>query len=354
MKISLIALLILSTTANAKIRISKNLFGSYSLYSNDCQELETEVNSIVDWYKHSEGKECSRPRVYRDKFNKNSHNTNCRVTITKCLPEHVKKYNGTSPKTDGPNCWNLSLVMTGILPQLRYSTPEEMDFYMNPPLCRALQNGEDRKPGDIGAIRYGNGEEIHGFIRVTDNISYSKNGYVKQSPYELQSQKNVYDAYGINNMPKNCLDNRIDENCYSGVEFYRCISMKEYLKNTSDQDDGQLEKAVKNLDKLDCATGQISFTGAEAVLDDNTIDTIQTLTDALTRSLSEELSHKNVDELSEKEAFILGATKLRLNAIDAQLSIYQYNDKFRKSFKELLTLRQLVRESKRELEELNN
>lgn len=157
----------------------------------------------------------------------------CVYNITNCIPSHVAKYEGVNPQESGPNCWNMSLVFKEILPALRYSTPEEMSFYMNSPLCRMLKKDEKRVSGDIGAIRVineGNFKEFHGFIYISDKIAYSKNGFHKSSPYSLQSLDNVYSVYDVTEKSQ-CRANELNSSldCDIATSFYRCISMKEYL-----------------------------------------------------------------------------------------------------------------------------
>lgn len=150
--------------------------------------------------------------------------TQCRHDITSCVPQHVVKYHLSHPENNGPNCWNLALVMKGIIPSMRYTSPEEMAFYMRPPLCQVIAANEKPKAGDIGAIRTAEHSklksELHGFIYISDKVAYSKNGLSRQAPYALQSLDHVYKEYGV---PQDG----------TSVDFFRCISFKEYLEKNN-------------------------------------------------------------------------------------------------------------------------
>ena len=110
------------------------------ILSGACEERKSIYHSLLPWRTNAKsGQMCEPPPVAGESGG------SCNLDITDCVPEHVVKYHGATPEVDGPNCWNLSLVMSKILPAMRYSTPEEMNFYMRPPLCRALKDGEKKE-----------------------------------------------------------------------------------------------------------------------------------------------------------------------------------------------------------------
>jgi hypothetical protein len=72
-----------------------------------------------------------------------------------------------------------------------------MNFWMTSPLCQERKPDESPAPGDIIAIRDDTGGEVHGFIYLTGDLAYSKNGYAQGTRYELQSPKKVFDVYDV-------------------------------------------------------------------------------------------------------------------------------------------------------------
>jgi hypothetical protein len=146
----------------------------------ECSQIKSNIDSIKQWTL-SRSAPCSEdPKISADTANKY-----CRADVSSCLPPEVISYSAKEAFVNGPNCWNLAMVMSGVLPALRYSTAEEMAFFMNSPLCRQLKPGEKKRPGDIGAIRTDD-KEFHGFMWVSDDIVFSKNGFDRNAPYALQ------------------------------------------------------------------------------------------------------------------------------------------------------------------------
>ncbi|EQC46214.1 hypothetical protein [Bacteriovorax sp. Seq25_V] len=228
---------------------------SLTLKGNNCKDLNKEFNDIKKWSakkfksKNSE----SKPDCKCDE------ETNiCKINIDKIAPEIVKLYQDRTPKFNGPNCWNSTLVTTGILPHPRYSTPEEMEFWMKSPLCREKKLDEEMEPGDAIAIRNFEGE-YHGFIYVSDKISWSKNGYNKRAKYDLQGTENVFDVYGV---PEKCqriaVQAEIPKECAKYANVYQCRSWNEYwseVKESANVD----EDIDTRLDNIDCLTSKYVF-----------------------------------------------------------------------------------------------
>ncbi len=188
-----------------------------------CEAVSAHTQSLRQWALTSgeATPSCPHPPVQQD--------GSCVVEVTQCLPAHVRRYEGAPPAQAGPNCWNLALVMSGILPGLRYATPEEMTFFMGPPLCRPLALGEARRPGDVGAIRDAEDGEVHGFIWISDTLTYSKNGMSTESAYRVQPLAAMMDLYQVEDTPA-CRGLGGDTNeCGNRTQYYRCMSTDEYL-----------------------------------------------------------------------------------------------------------------------------
>jgi hypothetical protein len=305
-------------------RVNDELF----LKGKNCELVKKQIMSLEQWNKVSSDKDCNISKGdYKEHILNNKKS--CKVNISTCVPEHVKKYHSRSPEVYGPNCWNLSLVMANILPNLRLSTPEEMEFFMKPPLCRAIKENEKKLPGDIGAIRNEEGEEIHGFIYVSEELVYSKNGTNKASPYALQSINDMNEIY-FKEYPEKCKKYEISSNCTPVQKFFRCISMKEYLENestNSTENENENEFVLPSLENLECHIGNSSF-NKSVFGNQEALSLISKSMKALDFYINEELK-TDIKQQSEKEIFILTSTKLRIDSIMTHLqtvSMLEFSD----------------------------
>ncbi len=208
--------------------IIRNNEDNIILRANTCEEITSEISILNNWLKNSGSKTCS-PFIDTIDADLNRLDQKCEANITSCVPNHINLFHNKSPYISGPNCWNLTLVKSGILQNLRYSSPEEMKLYLNSPLCEALQKNQQRLPGDIGSIKTYDNELIHAFVYVSEKLVYSKNGVEKINPYALQELNTVYDEYHLNSLPDQCRENTMDPNCSIGIEFYRCKSLQGFL-----------------------------------------------------------------------------------------------------------------------------
>lgn len=296
------------------------------LEAKDCSN-ETELRDIYASLKQWTTSIESEVDCPNFTFKKDS--TNCQIDITKCVPKHVKKYQDVNPAFSGPNCWNLALVMKEILPGLRYSSADEMSFYMGPPLCRNLKNGEALKPGDVGAIRNIHNNKIqesHGFIYISDKIAYSKNGFHHLSPYALQSLDNVYQTYDVPDKAE-CRKNQIDldNDCDVAVSYYRCISLSQYLKENPNVPKEVLT-TLENVSLFEgCALTQNTIEGipVSGVFKALIKSSVQALTEFL---ISQKKKVDKSKRSNDETDFILGSLQLRLKAISDQLKITPDNE----------------------------
>jgi hypothetical protein len=287
-----------------------------SLSAISCEEVTTIRNSLAAWTKDS--KDHIICPMQTPALNKKGNL--CKVDITQCVPEHVLKYHGVISKDIGPNCHNLVLVMAGILPGLRNVSSNEFIFYINSPLCKPLENDQQRMPGDIGAIRKiqpSGEEESHAFIYISDKIAYSKNGFGNKndSPYALQSFNYVLDEYDVPNK-KECHQNKIDRNpaCPSALSFYRCESVEEYLKNTNSIPN-ELIIALKEIKKFEtCTLGPSLIQGR--ILNPKNTQNLKDVTLTLINFLE---TQKREEIKNEKNSFVLLSLQLRLDSIVKQL-----------------------------------
>lgn len=184
----------------------------------------------------------------------------CYQKVTAQLPEFAKNKQFKKSAKDGPNCWNATLVAAKIVPQVRYTSQEEMNFWMSSPLCREKRLNEPLTPGDIIAIRDGSIGESHGFIHISENLSFSKNGYDRTMAYSLQDPQFVFDLYDVS---PEC-QRKVGEpsGCRSWANYYTCESMDDYLKKNPIRDD-DLKEVYKSINDIECKLSDLAFGGVK-------------------------------------------------------------------------------------------
>jgi len=293
------------------------------MQGKDCSELRTEVGALNQWMEN--GRLPGRCEVMTRDGKSSIYSPDAKdcppVDISACVPPLVNEVHGYRPKNEGPNCWNLCLVMQHVLPGLRYTTPQEMTFFLQSPLCRKLDATENKRPGDIGAIREDDGgvlDEVHGFIYLSETMVYSKNGYRNNTAFKLQSSDGVYDHYGVPDRPE-CRGNVLDPRakCKLASEFFRCKSMAEYLESTPDVPDTIL-KAFDRLNCVECNVQGNALRGS--VMKPENRDMLADVGKILTVYLKQEKEEARKTGFGdEDQAFVLGAIQLRLQAAAAQM-----------------------------------
>lgn len=287
----------------------------FLIKDKNCELVKKHIHTLSTWTKKIEKSASCNESV----INVSATDQECSADVSRCLPKHVLKYQGINPAHMGPNCWNLSLVMKEILPGLRYSTPEEMAFYMRPPLCRNLKNGEKIEPGDVGAIRgvfEGMKEESHGFIYLSKELSYSKNGFNKKSAYEVQSLEKVLTTYGVPDDPK-CRQNKLDthSDCGNAVSYFRCTSFEDFLKKNSSLKSPSIS-SIKHVIHFEQCLERATIDGV--MLKENAVSTLNDSILILVNYLNAK-KYSSASKSSEEENFVLASLYLRLNAIGEQL-----------------------------------
>ncbi len=71
--------------------------------------------------------------------------------MSQCLPKQILSFYGYHNQLPGPNCFNLALMMAGLVPGLRYTDPHEISETLSSPLCQELQ--EAPRPGFSTCIK---------------------------------------------------------------------------------------------------------------------------------------------------------------------------------------------------------
>ena len=204
------------------VAISRDADGALVLSGTDCSTLERQSAALADWRDrlHEEAGQPDTCRCQAD---------DCSVRIASVAPDFVNLMHGVKAGRWGPNCWNTALVSDKILTAPSFTSPEEMTFWMGSPLCRALRAGELPRPGDIIAIRGQAGEEMHGFIYLTEELSFSKNYLTAAAPYALQSPADVYAEFPV---PEECRKPGASAAaCAVHSDYFRCSALQNYLSS---------------------------------------------------------------------------------------------------------------------------
>lgn len=186
-----------------------------------CKDAESIVKSFNDWLGVLEQGKCEAT------FLRNNNSGYCDYEITKCLPRKVKEVHGLYAFHEGPNCWNSSLFMRGILPALRDSSAVEFQFYLNSPLCKEVTSLE-RRAGDIGSLEMrkasGQTEFIHSFTFIGEDLVFQKIGRGVSAGYELSSMGKMLEKYPLEPVGE------CEQDCKLNVSFERHLPPEVFLK----------------------------------------------------------------------------------------------------------------------------
>ncbi len=244
----------------------------------------------------------------------------CSLDITNIAPNIIREMQGVCPKERGPNCWNSSLVSNKILPWARYSNPDEMSFWLDSPLCKEREPNEETKPGDIIAIR-ANGREVHGFINLNKDFSFSKNGSYEGNPYSLQSLDNVFRIYKVSKDCQRVYKEPTSLACSKKryANYFSCQSFEDYIKKEPMNRESQ--NSFDELDSLECEINSLAFNGV--TIEDDIIK--KTIYDSLlaVKRLSEtniQLIKKD-DQASVSEEFFWESILVRVNSLYDQMGL---------------------------------
>jgi hypothetical protein len=300
------------------LEVTRAPSGKLVLNGATCDEVNRQLLQLEKWTHPTSGGRCSSP-------NASDTASGCSAEITQCVPQHVQDYHGVHPLHEGPNCFNLVMVNTGVMPYLVETSAEEMAYYKKSPLCRKLGAREQKKPGDVGSILSGTGE-LHGFIYVTDKLAYSKNGLDPKEPYQLTSLQEISDLYGVGQRETD----RNDSECYKSKEpeclvrirtdYYRCKSMDEYLREDAPKPlQRNIAHATHLFDQIDCRISRALFDNAGVTTVAN--QEMESIGEALTTYIQTEISSNlKSNRLTPEDLFALGMLKLRINNLYYNLS----------------------------------
>jgi len=295
--------------AHAEVRVVKDPGGILRMVGMPCKDLQKNLKDLRQWTL-KKGEKPIEPEPSCVEKPEPS------VVLTGSVPRFYEAHHGSSPVCHGPNCWNSALVVADIIPSLRYSTPEEMTFWMTSPLCSEVPAQEDPKPGDVIAIRKADNVEVHGFVYISPDLSYSKNGFNNASPYLLQPTEGVFLVYGV---PKECRAHRPPPapGCPLKGVYFRCEGVAAFAaKQLDPAARARVRLAEDSVSGLESLVSGCAVSGS-SVLGDDTMAQLQSTLFVSIRHLQ-----KSAQAATDpRERLLFNGVVLRADATMRQLAI---------------------------------
>lgn len=288
--VSTLFLLILAFQAEAQeLSIQVGLKQELILKGLSCDQLIEEHDAICEWKKELRADFTARSLVTCK---------NKKIVVKECLPEFAKTYQQKKLVNHGPNCWGTAMSFKGISIKPRFMWPQEIQYWMNTPLCKKLLPSEEKKAGDIINVygpeytdiksvleidagskfwnalfpgRFtmpyqefesgytGHHRLLHSVTYISPNLAFGKDSPSMEDPFYFHRMDEVYgrpqdkdcqenqeiEPYlrEYQNPPKSIRGSKCD---YLSVA-YRCGKMSEYFANQNLTPDEQsiLENALK-------------------------------------------------------------------------------------------------------------
>jgi hypothetical protein len=301
-----------SAEPSGLIDVIRSQEGVTSLTGPSCQELTQQERFLRLWTLNV-GETPGPASVAVE----NADHSLCSLVINNSVPSIVHLLQDFKTTFSGPNCWNTTLRLSRLIQLSRFSSAEEMSFWMTSPYCRELSKTEKPLPGDIIAIRGekpnqpGAFDEIHGMIYLSDDLVFSKNTSSSMSPYGIQRANLVYQIFRTAD-PKCTKVQGRPEDCYRWVNHYRCTS--------SEKDQLDLEKENSDFSSLSGELKEIESQLSEYVMNgqgnyDNNKEVIQKrLTDIEGKTLK-------LPKTPGKASFFAKALLQKINSLKVQTVI---------------------------------
>lgn len=131
-------LILISGTASASVGISYTPANDLVLTAKSCDVLIKQHEAICAWNKSPlPSKTCRKTQ------------NGFAITVSSCLPKFVKENQNKKNYKSGANCWGTALSFKGHAQKPRFIWSEEMNYWIDSPLCRKLAPHEKKLPGDI-------------------------------------------------------------------------------------------------------------------------------------------------------------------------------------------------------------
>jgi len=342
------------------LELKRNSNNDLILSAKNCSVLENELEAFSNLYQWSNQDICALPAIIKGP-------ESCSANVTNCLSKHIINHHGKKSEIEGPNCYNLALVMNKFISTNRYSSYNEIKYFLDSSgYCRNIDPKEERKAGDIGVVgkrRLSNSGSArfvieHTYINVSENLVYSKNGKDKNSPYEIQSKKKVLDIYKLKD--KSCHTNVSDSSCQYTSSYYRCAPPVGAYSNDSEVS-RKLLQFNKLVNKLE-AELEAQVYNLMLIYDKQNILKFKETAIKVKDFSEKNLKGINISQLSGSDAYLAQTLIVRLESIYDQVgyfhpsyssygNIISATKEWTKKRKEVRELEILVFFSKKYLEE---
>jgi len=237
--------------------------------------LERSIQALLKW-SHNLGKKVDPKSAVID-VTPNGF----KASICDIVPPFVRSTHGLELQDHGPNCFGTSLHMNKIIPAARMAEDEEMEFWLNSPICREISNGEELTAGDIGVFRVWENElksdgtllgksyvqTDHAFIHVSEDLVFNKWGIAKDFPFELLSSSSLFNggmAGGPPSIPQKCRGViGASQECEVWINYYRCYPLSKYIDDHREKISEDYFEIARILNEIERDYENASFYGGE-------------------------------------------------------------------------------------------
>jgi hypothetical protein len=144
---NLLLLIISFPVFASNVSISYTQGNSLILKSDSCETLLNEYQKVCELRKSIEPS-FEIPNIGNNEC-KNNSDGSLRVVISNCLTPFMKANQNQRLKKDGANCWGTAMSLKKISPKPRFVWSKEMIYWQESPICRKIEVGEEKIPGDI-------------------------------------------------------------------------------------------------------------------------------------------------------------------------------------------------------------
>jgi len=216
--------------AHADLRVFR-VKNALFLEGESCEVLSKQANALDAWTRRME--EASYRSI---KCIPGRTRGTYQIQIDGIVPSFVRNHANTIPPNDGPNCFNTTLVAPKILEHMRYSSSEELAWYLDSVLCKKV-NESEMQPGDPVVVfnhpilAPSSTVISHSYVYLTPNLSFQKTGYMgKIAPFEFSNPQQISKEYEVTQSSScNWITHSPPRKCKTWTVGYRCMSMDNYL-----------------------------------------------------------------------------------------------------------------------------
>ena len=321
------------------------------LTGSSCEMLLKQQAALCSWKKKVSPEFTSKPQAKSCQTVKKGK---YKLALLDCLPDFARDYQDKKLLHNGPNCWGTAMSFHKLATKPRFMWPQEMQYWMDSPVCRKLDVNEARFPGDVinvygpekipsnervevdAGTKFWNalypnrytlppspqvtGSDYTGFHRLLHSVTYVSDelAFGKDSPaYDDKFYFHpMAEVYGRPRTDKSCLENQslsphLRENqnlpqeirgskCSYFSLAYRCESFPDYFKkkNLSGENLDKW-KNIQSLQALQEKTFPI-LTNPKKVIEQWEIKFLVSLAEATMKSASEEMKQPGPDKTREE------------------------------------------------------